>query len=264
MEMQDKEFDELFRSKLDNFEAEPSAGVWTRVENGLRYSARKKYLLPLLSVAASILILLVAGVLFMPQGGKTGGKSHTKNTIAKNIRPIIAAPTASGSKAIAPEPITKNKIDETVAVVNRKVKRHPVKATEPIQHIDAEHKIETEQPVKIDDQQVLASVQPKQQEIIKPVVPDERTPLAAKQTTEESTSSITKPVLVTAQLPINKDDATPIKTKHKIRTLGDFINVVVAKVDKRRDKIIEFADDDDDSIISAVNLGIIKLKKKNN
>ena len=28
MDMQDKEFDELFRSKLDEFEAEPSGNVW--------------------------------------------------------------------------------------------------------------------------------------------------------------------------------------------------------------------------------------------
>ena len=38
--MQDKEFDDQFRSKLDNFEVEPAAQVWQNIDTEL--SDRKK------------------------------------------------------------------------------------------------------------------------------------------------------------------------------------------------------------------------------
>ncbi len=262
MEMQDKEFDELFRSKLDDLEAEPSAGVWTGIESGLVNSARKKYLLPLLGIAASVLILITASILFMPHGGKTTGKNQAKNTFAKTFKPINTGSTSVGPKAIVPGPIMKNKTDETAAIINRRMKLHPTKATT-IQPFGVQPKIETEQPVKADDQQELASAQSKQQDIIKPVVPDESTPLIAKQLVDEPAAVITKPVLATTRVPIISQETAPIKQKHKIRSLGDFLNVVIAKVDKRPDKIIEFSDtDDDESTITGVNLGIIKIKKE--
>jgi hypothetical protein len=50
--------------------------------------------------------------------------------------------------------------------------------------------------------------------------------------------------------------------KHGIRNFGDIVNLVVAKVDKRKDKVIEFSDDDEDgSSITGINLGVIKVKK---
>jgi hypothetical protein len=46
--------------------------------------------------------------------------------------------------------------------------------------------------------------------------------------------------------------------------LGGIINTIVAAVDKRDDKLIEFTDNDDDdgSRVTAVNLGIFKIKKQ--
>jgi hypothetical protein len=42
------------------------------------------------------------------------------------------------------------------------------------------------------------------------------------------------------------------------------VNLVVAKVDKRKDKLIQFSDSDDDgSVITAVHLGALKIKRDN-
>jgi hypothetical protein len=42
------------------------------------------------------------------------------------------------------------------------------------------------------------------------------------------------------------------------------LNVVIAAVDKRKDKVIEFSNTDgDESSITGINLGIIKIKKEN-
>lgn len=55
------------------------------------------------------------------------------------------------------------------------------------------------------------------------------------------------------------------KAKHKrIRSIGDVVNLVMAKVDKREDKLIQFTDSDDgdESNVTGINLGIINLKKE--
>jgi len=94
-------------------------------------------------------------------------------------------------------------------------------------------------------------------------VPDKETQIAVKLPVEERPSFITKPALSGIQLPVSdKQDAALMKANHKIRSFGDLINVAVAKIDKRKDKIIEFTDDDDDeSTLTGINLGIIKIKK---
>jgi hypothetical protein len=47
--------------------------------------------------------------------------------------------------------------------------------------------------------------------------------------------------------------------------LGGLINALIAKVDRRQDKLIEFSDSDDDdaeSNVTGLNLGLIKIKKQ--
>jgi hypothetical protein len=106
---------------------------------------------------------------------------------------------------------------------------------------------------------VLASATHKQ-EVIKPVVPDTATKIMAKHIEEVPVFASTPQVIPTQVATANKQ--APAK-KHKIRSLGDVFNVMIAAVDKRKDKIIEFSNTDgDDATITGVNLGIIKVKKE--
>ncbi len=83
MEMQDKEFDNVFSSKLDNFEVEPSKAVWQGINDGLGNNNRKK-VLPFLGIAASIIVLIAAGIVFFTQR-TTVVKSHAvKDRVAIN------------------------------------------------------------------------------------------------------------------------------------------------------------------------------------
>ena len=50
--------------------------------------------------------------------------------------------------------------------------------------------------------------------------------------------------------------------KRGIRNMGDLINFVVDKVDKREDKLIRFDTDDDNSSLIGINIGMIKFSKK--
>lgn len=76
--MQDKEFDDLFRAKLEDFEHEPSGGVWAGVTAGLEKKT-KRSIAPLLGIAASIAVLVTASILFIPRTTRIPVKSHTQN-----------------------------------------------------------------------------------------------------------------------------------------------------------------------------------------
>lgn len=256
--MQDNQFDELFRSKLEGFEAEPSQGVWERIADHLGGKKSSISLFPFIGIAASILVLVAAGVLFIPQKVKVSSKNLAHNTIAnsqtKNVTPI------------------KNKTDETLAVP--RASNRPYAQTEVNKrsfHFNSRNvsretgSSETElTPVKAAEAVTLATL-PQRHEIIMPVVPDETTELTSKQSLKETDTFGSKPVLLSAEVPVVKTpDMVPGKQKrHKIHSFGDLVNVVVAKVDKRRDKFIEFSDaDDDQSNITGINLGVIKIKRE--
>jgi hypothetical protein len=53
-----------------------------------------------------------------------------------------------------------------------------------------------------------------------------------------------------------------LRGQKKIRSIGSLVNFVIAKVDKREDKLIEFKDSDEGSEVSGINLGLVKIKSK--
>lgn len=257
MDLQDKEFDSLLRSKLDDFEVKPSAGVWDSIDAELNAGRRKKILLPLLSIAASIVVLLVAGLLFIPQRAKINRKHPVQNNIAQtksqaknrsmaknNTQPAILKVKDAGKQHLA------------FTAVNRIARVHTVKKAKEIIAQPNQFKSLQEQPV-------LAAVTNHEQ--ITAVVPDKATELNIKQPVDETEAFITKPALTATPIPVNnKTDAIAVKPKHRAHTLGDLINLAVAKVDKRHDKFIEFTntDDNDEANITGVNIGILKIKKE--
>ena len=253
--MQDKEFDTLFRSKLNDFEIMPSAKIWGAINGNLNAGKRKGVLYPWLSVAASVLVLVCAGLIFIPKGIKTDNKLHSKHTQVTNkprVEIIAQAKMNTIPAVVKLNPGIKQQL--ITAIVNKPVWHQSVKKTQPL----AEHA----PPTKADESNKIAIVNKPEQIIA--VVPDKATPLAVKQADEPSIF-ISKPAIAVAPAPPDiKTETAPVRTHRRIHTLGDLINLAVAKVDKRRDKFIEFTntDDDDESNITAVNLGILKIKKE--
>jgi len=259
MDMQDKEFDDLFRSKLDGFEAEPSAKVWTGIDAELSGKKRKKMLTPFLSIAASIIVLVAAGILFIPQKGKVTGKHPVQNKISK----ISATTITSSAVKSQPQPVLKSQassLNETTLAGNH-ARPHDSKTNK---NIPAKQSQETVKAVATDIQAELAAAPRSEPEVIDAVAPDMSTQIAIKQPIVPTISLKTKPALPAVQPPVaDKQDELAAKPPKKLRSLGDIINIAVAKVDKRRDKFIEFSDTDDNgSTLTAINLGIIKIKKR--
>jgi hypothetical protein len=255
MEMQDKEFDNVFSTKLDNFEVEPSKAVWQGINDGLGNNNRKK-VLPFLSIAASIIVLIAAGVVFLTQKTTVVKPHVVKDRVAVNHpTKVIPATTAlklqnttaqgtaiAAATVIKPKHIEKNNIAKV-----------PLKQVVPIQQ---------QNPVQPQGQQILASATVPKNDVAKPAVIDTANVIAAVPLVHPQ---VDKPATIAATVPTVEKiaEAPPVKKRH-LRSFGDILNVVIATVDKRKDKVIEFSNtDDDESTITGVNLGIIKIKKQN-
>ena len=262
MNMQDKEFDDLFRSKLEDFEVQPSAEVWQNIDAELS-GKRKKSIYSILSIAASMLILLTAGILFIPKKGVVKHNRPDTNAVVKAV-PSTTKPESNTGTVNSSE-----KQQEQLVAVETPVKQ-TTKANQPkIRTITAEQDELVNPPerkgiAKPGEQPLVASTGiPTQNESIKqgPIELTEAISAAVRKTDDNSAISLpAQPALASSQLVKTK----PAVKKHGIRNFGDIVNLVVAKVDKRKDKLIQFSDtDDDESVISAVHLGALKIKKDN-
>jgi Rieske Fe-S protein len=256
MDMQDKDLDKLFQSALDDYEIEPSAKVWEGISETMDAGKRKRMWIPFLSVAAGIVLLVTAGLLFLPREEVVVKPKN--NALAKATVPV-KTPSVVKPTPVTPNIIQQNKNSKgtVIAQVNTLATTRVNKVHQAAPQVQVDKSIVA----KPNEQPVLASANVSK-EIIKAVVPDTATKIMAKQIVDETPvfASI-KPAVVPAQTATAKP-TMPVK-KHKIRSLGDVFNVMIAAVDKRKDKIIEFSNtDEDDATITGVNLGIVKIKKE--
>jgi hypothetical protein len=248
MDMQDKEIDQLFRSGFNDFEVEPTAKVWGGIASGL--DRNKLSLKVYLGIAASLLLLLSAGLYFVSHV-KDNTKKPVQLTAVKNNKPaksIITPVINTSERTKIMQPQLERTIAVNTVVTSRKQKAKKVKVL-PVRDIEI---IEPAQ-------QQAQVIQPAQD--VKFVVPA-GVPFNEKIELPEDASF--KANILAAQPPVTKAIAAAPVKKHRIRNLGDLINVVVSKVDKRKDKLIEFSstNDEDDSVVSGLNLGFIKIKKQ--
>ena len=251
--MQDKEFDSLFRSKLENFETAPTSQVWDGIVEGLGGKRRYAVLLPWLSIAASVLVLVTAGILFIPQ--KTTVKPSVKTGIAK--APVAPQVTKPDPTTQQPDILQKS----ATAAVNHIARVNPPAET-PVKNTAPETVPANVNAAQSQEQQIIATVQPK--EAISPEALGSQTQPVVAQTIDMPVAAISRPTIAMGTPGVaDKQNIASIRPKHKAHGIGGFLNTVIAAVDKRKDKIIEFTDSDDgdESNITAVNLGILKFKK---
>jgi len=256
MEMQDKEFDQLFNSKLDDFEVEPSTQVWQNITRELDGKKAKRSLMPYLSIAASVIVVASVALLFF---NKTAKKQDKPDNVVK-VKPVKPLPTPD-TDAIS---ITIDKGDDGYlkeAMMAAVETKKPAQASNVLQ-VEPEKKeitIASPMPAMQIGQPVLAAVPVEKQTLLQPLT----------QATDVGVGPI---ALVNQPKEINEApqsrimDPIPEKNQEKKRAhgLGGLFNTIIAAVDKREDKLIEFtdADDDEGSRVTGVNLGIFKIKKQ--
>ncbi len=257
--MQDKDIDQLFHNKLEHLEVKPSANVWSSIVIELDSKKKKNSLMPVIRIAATITVFLTAGLFFLlrdyklPQNFPKDAliKDHqiinpVKENALKHGKTVISH---SGSKSTAVAQAKKHPTMQVVVAAVRNIQKKPL--TTPQENIAG-----TKPTDQREERQPLAAVTDAGAAVDQPVLPEGQLNI---KTTVAETDGFIKPVnAVLANLPVVKTKSK----RHSIRNLGDLINVVVARVDKRENKVIEFTDTDDDSaVLTGVNLGIVRVKK---
>jgi hypothetical protein len=262
MNMQDNELDDLFRNKLDGLEVEPSGKVWGNIMAGLDEGKKKKPLWAYISAAASILVIATAALLLIKE--QEVKPEHNTQRLTK-VQPInkkgdkiaqdeqqAIAQNAENSDAPVAIPVEETRKEESKkgkpAPAPARLAKARATPLKPIAGIKSK-------PI------LIAQVTPQpQQAINSPVLPDADVTLSEKTISAEPEPFKTKPVVMaSAGLPQTDNVQADQPVKKKRRGFGGLLSSIVAKIDKRKDKIIEFEDNGDGQRLTGINLGIIKI-----
>jgi hypothetical protein len=269
--IQDKDFDQLFRDRFESAEVEPSAGLWDKIDEEVRQKKKKSFSVYWMAAAVAI-VAVAAGLLFIKEEQRTVGKPVlTKiSTVAplKNIRQDSSSFVADIAIAKVEKPIASTGVMNKQVAVNKPkvisnsaakvidnnaakaINNSAAKTVEAVKSPEAENTLLAMQPNQVDDH---LTIRPKKIDVALPVetsIRKEEIPILAS---VEGTAT-------TGDEVINENEESG---KKGIQNIGDLVNYVVDKVDKRNQKFLKFkTDDDDNSSLIAVNIGFIKFNSK--
>ncbi len=242
--MPDKEFDQLFRDKFSDAEIEPSANLWANIEQQIE--PKRKRTFPIYWMAAASVIVAITAMLVFQKTEKI------------QLR---------GADAIAN--VTQSNVELNVADENNTSANLPTKSFVTNENKGASKKISL---IDLSDNKGIEEKSKNIEEAMQPMVADTRLqikqqevrPLVIapiKETVVESPIVYTQ-VIVQQDLDENLISEDNVEKKG-IRNVGDLVNFVVDKVDKREKKLLRFnTDDDDNSSLVGINIGFLKFNKK--
>jgi hypothetical protein len=232
----DKDFDKAFHEKLYSMAIEPADSVWQGISEQLNRTKKKRPFPILWLAAASMAAVIGVGVWLSSQKepmkltGTVGAEIEERN--------VQAAPSSADTDIK-----TSSSVKERIALLQIPKSIIKRKKRENLKVISS-------------DAVVLAQA-PSFKET-KPVVSLEDT----SSETEIHTKTAVKetPALALAEPEIATEE--PQLKEKKIKSVGSLVNFVVSKVDKRKNKIIEFEDGDEGTMVSGLNLGLLKFQAK--
>ncbi|WP_353132048.1 hypothetical protein [Pseudopedobacter sp.] len=239
--MSDKDFDAFFKVSLDQFEEKPTKNIWSSIENDNSKLSYRRKKFPFAWAAACIAILALGLILF-----------RTEN-----------------------EKIQLRKVDElaAVSVLEDQLTQNPLPPRE-IVSFKPNNKAENEQrflrlmaSIEIGEKIVKKAKQEKQEsdfEKTKHTVEVNETQLVSV----KNTGASGREEKYIEQEPLVKEQeeilayTDKIENKEKVKSLGDLVNFVIGKIDKRENKIIHVSKtEESDMEITGINLGLIKYRK---
>jgi hypothetical protein len=269
--IQDKDFDQLFRDRFESAEVEPSAGLWDKIEQKVEQKKKKSF--PAYWMAAAVVFIAVAaGLVYIREEQHLARKpAFTKlstvaplkdikqdslTVVANNALAKAEKPRASTQVMNKQVPVYKPKVTDNSAakVIDSRtakvINNNAAKVVEVVKSSEAENTLLAMQPNRVDDHltnksQKIDVVLP----VKKPAIKVEIPVLASVEGTASSDDEV-----------INENEESG---KKGIQNIGDLVNYVVDKVDKRDQKFLKFkTDDDDNSSLVAINIGFIKFNSK--
>lgn len=262
MKTSDKELDDLFQSKLNNLELEPDAKVWTHIVTELDGKPKKKSIVPTLRIAASLIIVLSIGLFLMRKTDELVKKPRPPKLVKVEVKqqpsPIHPNQNLDEKKNMLLLS-AKNKVLKEAHPIKRNIKPEIVKQLiHQTQDEDgsstqtlAQNKTQQNQQERLNEMQIASATIA--------TVPVATTKLSLQPEAETPEATNVKPQI----LPVKRSTIATVAKRKSIRNVGDLVNLVMAKVDKRPNKLIEFgSDDDEEPIVTGINLGIISIKKE--
>ncbi|MBW4890963.1 hypothetical protein KXQ82_14645 [Mucilaginibacter sp. HMF5004] len=248
--MSDKELDKLFNAQLADMELEPSAAVWNKIKLEVNGEDEiKKSYMPYLQIAAAVAVFITAALLLRPQTEKISLHGTFTASVTNESKTLV----------ITPEPVVMDNTEVTdTAPQESRVNSRPVIIAS-IRHTE----IHATHPVDTATQMVAAvNTQPDNITIPPQAVTTKPAMAPARFANVVADDRNRQARALTAVTPPAIKDGPAVKKK-KIRSLGDLLNVVIAQVDKRPKKIVQFNDDEEDENFSPtrINLGLIQTRK---
>jgi hypothetical protein len=238
----DKEFDQLFKDKFNDAEIEPSANLWANIEKELE--PKRKRIIPIYWMAAASVTVVITALLMLQQ--KETLYLRGNSPIAINPPKPVDNAVINDDTALKQLAKTANKQPLVNANINLNGKKVGVGVAGNLKD--------------------TVSLQPNTQIARLPLKQTNLKPLEALDVAPINTNGVQ-----TENATANKDnyseesyieEIATITQRKGIRNVGDLVNFVVDKVDKREKKFIKFNTDDDESTVSAINIGFFKLNKR--
>jgi len=246
--IRDKDFDQLFKDAFADAEVTPSRDLWSNIESEIIH--KKKRIIPIywLSAAAVLLIATIGILLYQQQNNTNEGKQLANNTIEKP-KPAVETPVVKDQPPVVVEPV------KDVAPIL------PVEAKQA--RAIAKTKVKQDKPA-LKQPRIITAPEMQRQETIVAKVEEPKKDIRTK-IEEAILQPKEETVIVANSTAIKTDD--PVNENEQgikgIRNVGDVVNLIVNKMDKRKDKLIQFRTDDDDSSLSSINIGPFKIGKRN-
>lgn len=245
--IQDKDFDKLFKDAFDDAEITPSRDLWVNIESEIE--PKKKRIIPIYWLAAAaVLVVTTVGILVYQQQ-VVEPKQFANNIATKTEQPAIKIQPVGDSTKV-------------VEAVTQKVQQALPITAKPVQAIAKTEVNKTIKPVE--KLKIISAPEMQKQETMIAQVEKPKEDIKAK--IEDAVSRVNQEtVIASAATAIKADEVTGEDNQSDnkgIRNVGDVVNLIVNKVDKRKDKFIQFRTDDDDSSISSINIGPFKFGKK--
>ena len=245
----DDDFDKLFQDRLYSYEAEPNDAVWAGITEQLG-TRKKKQPFPILTIAAASMAAFIGFGIWLAETKepmRLSGKADrisTESPVVESAAPAIAKREVVTEKSVA--------LKSLVA----KIAPAPVQKNDPVSRPKSE--IKTPTSLKV------AALNSSSETALGIDEPIERNEDKSNTSVISGKSSLKEAVMLSLapETEIQPEEVEQYQKQKRIKSVGSLVNFVVSKVDKRKEKIIEFEDGDEGTKVSGLNLGLLKFKAK--
>ena len=257
----DKELDKLFQQRFGDLEIEPSEAVWGKITGTMDQKNKgKKYFPGFWMAAASVIILISAGLWFFRpvEVIRLQGNAEMVQTMEESTKKaVVTEALPVQNELINDAGITHPKLADFTLANAAAIKPNEYQLIEQVPSPEPETKLPAVQ------EPVVIAAAPVKKNI--PAQPEQEVKVPRRYSGDQSGLDVTQPDMM-AKVDLPEEEVNPdeneTRGQKKIRSIGGLVNFVIAKVDKREDKLIEFKDGIEGSEVSGINLGLVKIKSR--